>query len=364
MSAEHLSLNVKTAFDGFDIDIAETLTLDGATAIFGASGAGKTTLMRSIAGFQTPQSGRIALGDEAWFDSAQKINLPAWRRPAGYMFQDGRLFAHLTVRGNLAFADQRSPGGQYARDHIVDAFALAPLLDRRVTSLSGGECQRVALARTLLSRPRLLLLDEPLAALDRKRKSEILPYLKDLPQRFGAPTLFVSHDIEEVAQLADNILLLANGRVDAYGAAADIISMLDLEPVTGRYDASTLLEGRVAGHDQSLRLTRVALGGAIITMPINDRLADGDAVRLRIRAQDVAIATTKPEGISIRNALPGAVHAITEQSGTAFAEIFIDIGDACLRSRITRASVADLGLAEGMPVYALIKSVSFDGRLS
>lgn len=397
MAARHLSVRVRKAFDGFTLDVDEHLALSGVTAIFGPSGAGKSTLLRLIAGFESAEAGRIAMsagagkkgageGDSvdvgvagtvaegvtdgpAWFDSAAGHDTPAYRRPVGYMFQDARLFPHLRVRGNLAYAERRGgtatnkPGeDRYSFDNIVEAFALGPLLDRRVHRLSGGERQRVALARTLLTRPDLLLLDEPLAALDRARKSDILPFLEALPKRFGVPALFVSHDLEEVSQLADRILVLSAGRVEAYGAAADIMSRLDL-PLTARFEASSLLEGTVSEQDAGFRLTHVALGGAVLTMPMIDRVAIGSAVRLRIRARDVSIATTRPEGLSIRNILPATIQTIVPDPDTAFAEMMLDLGGNALHARVTRAAVEDLSLLPGQRVFALVKSVSFDGRL-
>ncbi len=364
MSAETLSLDIQATLSEFDFNVSETLTLDGATAIFGPSGAGKTMLMRLIAGFEQPRTGRISMGDSVWFDAEANLSLPAWARPVGYMFQDARLFSHLNVRGNLTYADTRSSRANQAfhMDEIIHAFDLAPLLYRRTHDLSGGERQRAALARTLLSRPSLLLLDEPLAALDRTRKNAILPYLKNLPERFGIPTLFVSHDIEEVSQLADHIVLLNSGTVEAYGGTTDIVSRMNLEPLTGRYDASTLLDAIISSHDRRLHLTFVQFGGATISLPLNERLQLGERVRLLIRAQDVALATEEPHHISIRNALAGIIHDLSTADNSPFAEVVIDIQSTFLRARITRAALEDLNLSAGMAVYALIKSVTFDSR--
>lgn len=343
--------------------MAEELRLDGSTAVFGPSGGGKSTLLRLIAGFETPDAGRIAMDGGVWFDGTAGIDVPPYRRPVGYMFQDGRLFAHLTVGGNLEYADKRSSAvpQRYALSDVVDAFSLGSLLPRRIDALSGGERQRVALARTILTRPKLLLLDEPLAALDRSRKNEILPYLENLPRRFGIPSLYVSHDLDEVSRLADKVLVLAGGRVLNYGPAVDVIGSLDLEPITGSFEAGSLVEGRVSGHDARLKLTHIEVGGAAISMPLNERLSPGDAARLRIRARDVAVATTRPAGISIRNILPGHIAEIGSQPETTYAAVVIDLGSARLRARLTRASVEDLGLVTGMPVFALVKSVSFEG---
>ena len=362
MSAEALTVQVKLRFSGFDLEVSEDLSLDGVTALFGPNGGGKSTLLRAIAGFETPVHGKITIGDQTWFDSEAGVNTPAHLRPVGFMFQDVRLLGHLSVSGNLDFADNRSRGREagYSRDDVVAALDLGSLLDRRVAALSGGERQRVALARTLLTRPRLLLLDEPLAALDADRKAEILPYLEQLPKRFGIPTIYVSHAIDEVMQLADRVLVLANGRVRAHGPTGAIVERLDLQPLTGRFEAGVLLDATVKEHDARLSLTHVDLDGETLVMPIVGGLEPGDGIRLRIRARDVALAIQRPEGVSIRNILPGTISEITPEADTAFAEAFVALKGARIRARLTRAAVEDLGLTPGTPVFALIKSVSFD----
>ncbi|MDE0435042.1 MAG: molybdenum ABC transporter ATP-binding protein [Bryobacterales bacterium] len=365
MSAELLSLQVQLSFPGFDLDVAEELRLDGVTALFGPSGGGKSTLLRTIAGLETPRTGRIALGGEIWFDSEARVNVPAHRRPVGFMFQDARLFGHLGVAGNLAFADKRSRtrAAGFNRGDVIAALDLRPLLDRSIGSLSGGERQRVALARTLLTRPKLLLLDEPLSALDLERKADILPYLEDLPKRFGIPTIYVSHALEEVVRLADRVLVLTDGRPQAYGPAAAIVERLDLQPITGRFEAGVLVEARVTGQDERLALTHLDLDGETLKMPMVGHLKPGDTIRLRIRARDVALATRRPEGISIRNVLSGIVDDIAPETDTAFAEVYVALKTTRFRARLTRAAVEDLGLTKGTPVFALIKSVTFDRRL-
>ena len=360
-----LHLNIEAAYSGFALALDEQIPLDGVTAIFGPSGGGKTTLLRAIAGFERPRAGRIALGEEAWFDSEKSLDIPAHKRGAGLMFQDARLFPHLTVEGNLDYADKRSAGAGNGFDKaaVIDALGLAPLLRRRTDALSGGERQRAALARTLLARPKLLLLDEPLAALDRVRKTESLAFIEAALKRFGVPALYVSHDIEEVARLADRTLVLAEGKAQALGPTAEILERLDLQDVTGKFEAGVLIEGRVVSHDARLKLTEMDIGGASLSMPMIDRLSPGDGVRLRVRARDVALATRRPEGLSIRNIIAGTLTRLVLEEETAFAEAFIDLGAAHLRARITRAAVEDLQLAEGMAVFALVKSVSFDRRL-
>ena len=351
----------------FDLSVTESMSLAGVTAIFGPSGSGKSTLLRTIAGFEQPQSGTINCAGQLWYDSEQNINVPPHQRSVGYMFQDARLFSHLDVGGNLSYAQKRrhsteDRGGlsDLTYDHVVDVLDLSTLLRRSVTALSGGERQRVALARTLLTAPQLLLLDEPLSALDQARKEDILPYLENLPREFGIPTLYVSHDIDEVAHLADRMMVLANGSVKAHGPTREMLERFDLETYTGRFEAGVLVEGEVSGHDNRLHLTRVDLHGASLTMPMAAEVEVGKRVRLRIRARDVAIATQPPQGLSIRNVLPGTLVKIVTEVETGSAQTIIDIGGPRIRARLTLAAVEELNLVEGLPVYALIKSISLD----
>ncbi|MCP3980312.1 MAG: molybdenum ABC transporter ATP-binding protein [bacterium] len=364
MCADRLSIRAQLSFAGFELTVDEQIDLGSVTVLFGPSGSGKSTLLRAIAGFETPSRGRIAMGQDVWFDSDARVELVPHQRPVGLMFQDARLFAHLDVAGNLDFAEKRSRERDtgFGRDEIVNALDLAPLLGRGVDALSGGERQRVALGRTLLTRPKLLLLDEPLAALDHERKAEILPYLEQLHGRFDIPTIYVSHSVEEVGRLADRVVVLTEGRVQAHGPAAEIFERLDLQPITGRFEAGALIDARVAEHDRQFDLTRVEIDGETVTLPLVEHLDPGEIVRLRIRARDVAVATQRPEGISIRNILPATIAQIVPEPDTAFAEVFLRLREHRIRARLTRASVADLGLAEGMSVYALIKTVGLDRR--
>ncbi len=361
MSVDQLELAIRVELGGFRLALEEALPLQGVTAVFGPSGSGKSTLLRALAGLVTPVGGRICLGDEVWFDAAARIDLPAHRRPVGFMFQDARLFAHLDVVGNLRYPLRRRPGRPGLDwTAVIEALDLAPLLPRSVATLSGGERQRVALGRTLLSGPSLLLLDEPLAALDRNRKAEILPYLEALPRRFQVPALYVSHDIDEVAALADRILVLADGSVQLHDDAAAVVERLDLETVSGRFEAGVLVTGRVTDHDPRLHVTHVDVGADSLTMPLVQRVGVGGEVRVRIRARDVALAVTRPEGISIRNVLPGRLVALATDSPAGYAEATVQLSQAHVRARVTLAAVEALGLRVGMPVYALIKSVSFE----
>ncbi len=361
MSADSLSLNLSLSLDEFDLELAAEIALSGVTAIFGPSGSGKSSLLRTIAGFEHPASGFIRCAGEPWFDTG--VFVPAHRRPVGYMFQDARLFSHLDVSGNLTFAEKRAVDSPIQRPQVVDALGIGELLDRRVAALSGGERQRVALARTLLTGPRLLLLDEPLAALDQGRKEDILPYLERLPAEFEVPTIYVSHDIDEVAHLADQVMVLDRGRIRAFAPTAAILERFDLAPYTGRFEAGVLVEGEVAGHDQRLKVTRIDLHGATLAVPFAPELATGEAVRLRIRARDVAVATAEPQGLSIRNQLPGTIARLEADPEAGSAELLIDIGGPRLRARLTLAAVEDLRLCEGLPVYALVKSVGLEGSV-
>ena len=362
MSADLLHLDIRLDLDDFDLSLAADLPLDGVTAVFGPSGSGKSSLLRTIAGFERPAAGSIHCGRDIWCDT--EVFVAPHRRPVGYMFQEARLFTHLNVSGNLTYAEKRAPAsGTIHRAQVVDALGLGNLLNRRVDALSGGERQRVALGRTLLTAPRLLLLDEPLAALDRGRKEDILPYLERLPGEFGIPTLYVSHDIDEVAHLADRVMVLDQGRLQAFAPTAEILERFDLAPYTGRFEAGVLVEGEISGHDDRLKVTHIDLHGARLAVPYAPGIGVGESVRMRIRARDVAVATEEPRGLSIRNLLPGTIERLEADPDSGSAELLIDIGGQRLRARLTLASVEELALTEGRSVYALIKSIGLEGSV-
>ena len=358
-----LDLDVSISFQPFSLAVTDKMSLDGITALFGPSGCGKSTLLRIISGLETGARGHIRFGEETWLDSAAGLFVPPHRRGVGYMFQDTQLFPHLSVAGNLRYAERRSRvvGGPIDYAGVVRALDLAPLLDRRPRSLSGGERQRVAIGRTLLTRPRLLLMDEPLAALDVRRKGEILPYIEQLPQVFGVPVIYVTHAVEEVAHLASRVIVLSAGRKIADSNVAEMLERLDLQDVTGRFEAGVVLTAQVIEHDMHYRLTYLSHGAQRIVMPMV-RAPPGRDVRIRIRARDVALATQRPQGTSVRNILAGILTEIVEEPDTAFAETLVDIGGANIRARVTRAAIAELELVPGAPVFAMIKSVAFDRR--
>ncbi|MDF1792509.1 MAG: molybdenum ABC transporter ATP-binding protein [Thalassobaculaceae bacterium] len=348
---------------GFALDVAFTAPMQGITALFGPSGSGKTTMLRAVAGLAR-LAGRLTIGDEVWQDDATGIHQPAHRRAVGYVFQEASLFPHLSVRRNLLYGARRVGSGDtvVGFDEAVSLLGLERLLERGPERLSGGERQRVAIGRALLSAPKLLLMDEPLSALDEASRAEILATFERLHAALPIPTLYVSHDLAEVARLADRLVVLSAGRVVAEGDVGPIMERLDLEPATGRFEAGVVLTATVTGQDDAYQLTRLGVAGQPISIP-RIAVAPGEQVRLRIRARDVALATRPPEGISIRNRLAGHIVEIVALDTAPYAEILIEIADGVrLRSRVTRESVDDLGLTLGTPVFALVKTISFDGR--
>ncbi|HMB51899.1 MAG TPA: molybdenum ABC transporter ATP-binding protein [Thermoanaerobaculia bacterium] len=355
-----LSFDLQVRLGAFDLAAAAEIDTARVTAVFGPSGSGKSTLLRILAGLERNAEGRLSFDGESWLDSRRRVDLPAHRRPVGYMFQEARLFPHLSAEGNLRYAKRRARRLRQVVGfgEVVDALDLAPLLPRRVDGLSGGERQRVALGRTLLAQPRLLLLDEPLSALDASRKMEILPYLEALHPRFGIPTLYVSHSVDEVALLADRMLVLTDGRVTAEGRTGEILESLDLGPHAGRSGTATVVEARVVRHDDDYQLTWLDLAGQPLVVPRRGRFEEGEEACVVIRARDVSLATSRPQGVSIQNVLAGTVAEMREAAGSAFAEVSVDLGPHRLLARITRRSLDHLGLREGDPVFALLKSVS------
>ena len=334
----------------------------GLTALFGRSGAGKTSLVNLIAGLLRPDRGRIAVDGEVLADVEQRVFVPPHRRRIGYVFQEARLLPHFSVRQNLLYGAWFTPRGERTSsfEHVIELLGLEALLDRRPAGLSGGEKQRVALGRALLVSPRLLLMDEPLASLDAPRKDEILPYIERLRDEVRIPIVYVSHSVPEVARLATTMVLLSDGRVEAVGPVSSIMSRLDLFPLTGRYEAGAVIEGRVAAHDDAARLTILRSPAGPLRVPRIDAAID-TPVRVRIRARDVMVAVQRPEGLSALNILEGRVAEIAP-SGGPIVELRLDCGGAMLLARITRHSVQALGLAPGKPAYAVIKSIAFDRR--
>jgi len=338
---------------------AEFLSQGRITALFGRSGAGKSTLVNLIAGLLRPDRGSIRLDDAVLFDGAAGVDVPAHRRRIGYVFQEGRLFPHLSVRGNLVYG-QRFTARQdrwATLDEIVDLLGIDALLDRRPAALSGGEKQRVAIGRALLASPRLLLMDEPLASLDRERKHEIIPYIERLRDRMQMPIVYVSHAIDEVSRLADTVVLLDAGKVVAVGRVNDVLGG-SAEMLADGAEAGVVLTATVLAHDPENGVTRLNHPAGEFSIPLVD-LAVGAPVRLRVRARDVALAVGDPGRISIRNRLAGTVTAITDAAPPSVA-VRLDLAGDPLIANVTRDAVRDLGLKVGDHVTALIKSAAFD----
>lgn len=329
----------------------------GVTALFGQSGAGKTTVVQAVAGLLRPHAGRIKLNDEILFESANGVSLPVWKRRLGYVFQDARLFPHMNVRQNLLYAQRfaaRNATGA-SLDEVAEMLGIAALLDRAPHGLSGGEKQRVAIGRALLSYPRMLLMDEPLASLDGARKSEILPYLERLRDESGVPILYVSHTVGEIARLATTVVVLENGRVAQAGPAEQVLSDPDMVRQIGIREAGAVLPAQVLRH-HSDGLSELQTSGGRLLLPRMDG-APGSATRVRILAQDVILSRAAPTGLSALNILPVQVLTLRDGSGPGVVVQMLS-GEDRLLARITRRSAEALALQPGDHIHAVIKSVS------
>ncbi|MBD3620540.1 MAG: molybdenum ABC transporter ATP-binding protein [Chromatiales bacterium] len=342
---------------GFSLSTDLDLPCRGVTAIFGESGSGKTTLLRCIAGLERAGHGLLRLGNAVWQDDARGLFLPTHRRPLGYVFQHAALFDHLSVAGNLDYALRRTPRDRRRvdRDDIVELLGLRTLLDQSAPALSGGERQRVGMARALLTSPSLLLMDEPLAALDERNKREILPYLERLHRELEIPVLYVSHSVEEVARLADHVVLMDGGHVQGAGPIGEMLSAPGLALARDRL-ATSIFEARSEGYDETSGLSRLQSG--IGALYVAQRLDRDIRCRLRIQARDVGIARHPPVETSIVNCLPTTLRGIEPQGEH---EVLLRLGgDGQLLALITRHSCRQLALAPGQEVYALIKSVAVE----
>jgi molybdate transport system ATP-binding protein len=349
-----LSVDVRLSNGSFDLQVAQDFPLSGVTGLFGPSGSGKSTLLRVIAGLETHAVGRVALGSDVWQDGDRGV--PPHRRGVGYVFQDTRLFPHLSVRGNLDYAVGRAGGlGGPGMQEVIEALELRALLSRRPAQISGGEKQRVAIGRALLTAPKILLMDEPLAALDEARKAEILPYLERLCDQSRVPIIYVSHSVAEVARLAQHMVVLRDGRVLRAGRASEVLSDPDAVPMVGSREAGAVIEARIVAHHAD-GLTELAVTAGRLYLP-RIEAAIGDYLRLRIPAQDVILARERPEGLSALNILPVTVTEVKIGEGPG-AVVQLRAGQDLLLARITQRSVAALGLAPGVAAHAVLKSVA------
>jgi molybdate transport system ATP-binding protein len=358
-----LDVDIALKLGAFSLD-AQFSSDEGVTALFGRSGAGKTTIVKAIAGLVRPERGRIELAGTVLFDSGAAIDLPARTRRIGYVFQDARLFPHMDVRANLAYGGRFAPRrpGQDEWRNVVALLGLEALLDRRPRALSGGERQRVAIARALLSHPEALLMDEPLASLDSRRRAEILPYLDRLAGEARIPIVYVSHALDEVTRLAGAMVVISDGHVAAAGRVEDVMGRTDLYPHTGRHEAGSVLTATIEGHDERYSLTRLDLAGSILKIPrIEGNI--GGTVRLRVRARDVALAIRRPSGISVRNMIVGTIASIERDPDGPYVEVGVEIGPAILRARVTGEAADDLKLAKGRKVIALVKTIAVERRM-
>ncbi|MDT7953636.1 MAG: molybdenum ABC transporter ATP-binding protein [Acetobacteraceae bacterium] len=350
-----LEISVVNRFGAFCLDVTFNGPSEGVTAIFGPSGCGKSTLLACVAGLLWPQTGRIAVAGQVLLDTERRVFVPPEQRRCGVVFQDARLFPHLSVETNLRYGARRTPAGEGASfAAVVDLLGLAPLLHRRPGRLSGGERQRVALGRALLARPRLLLLDEPLAALDTARRLEVLPFLAQVWREFRIPMLYVTHALDEVDYLADTLLLLDAGTVLAVGPLEAMALRTDL-PLSARQDSGAVLRCEVAEHGPAGR-TRLAFdGGSLVVRSMTQPV--GTHVRVRIRDRDVLVATELPRGVSVQNVLETRLEAIAPAQ-TGEVVLRLRIGASALLARITEQALQQLALAPGQTVWALIKSVA------
>jgi len=330
--------------------------------LFGRSGSGKTSIVNAIAGIATPERGRILINDAVLFDAERRIDVPPQSRRVGYVFQDGLLFPHMDVHANLTYGQRLRD----ARDRLIDEtrvvelLGLGGLLQRKPRTLSGGEKQRVAIGRALLAQPRILLMDEPLAALDSARKSEILDYIERLRDELAIPIVYVSHSVAEMTRLADAVVVLSEGKCLAVGAVGEVIGRLASEPEPDRDDAGSVLDTHVTAHDTAEGLTTLAFDGGELLVPRLDA-AIGDRVRATVRARDVSLALARPADVSILNILAATVVSIEELPG-ALVVVRLAVGGSTVVARITARSSRQLGIRAGLELHAMIKAVSFDRR--
>lgn len=351
-----LKVNIQHRFPGIELDISFDAG-PGVTALFGRSGAGKSTIAQAISGVFAPNQGHIELMGDVLYSSEKDVNRPAHTRGVGYVFQKDLLFPHFSVQGNLEYSRRHGRRGSTTlqQTYVVDMLGIGPLLNRRPSGLSGGERQRVAIARALLSNPSLLVLDEPLSALDDQRKMEILPYLERLRDQSKVPILYISHSVSEIARLADHVVALEKGRVIKSGTATDIFSDVEIVPQLGLQSAGAILSAKIEAHEQD-GLTKLRTSSGPIYLP-QISASVGQNVRVRILAQDVMLSTELPSNISALNVIEGHISTIKYGRGPG-AIVSINSAGNTILARITRRSVSALNLKNGQTCFAIIKSVS------
>ena len=342
--------------DDFLMDIKLEIPSTGATVLFGPSGSGKTTFINVLSGIVKPLHGLIKVGNATFFDSENKINLPMEKRGIGYVFQDGRLFPHMSVEENLDFGRKRSNDKTSRKQEIIELLGLGQLLQRKPSTLSGGERQRTAIGRAILSGPSFLFMDEPLAALDFARKQEILPYIATLKKNLKIPIIYVSHQMEEVVRLADHLVLLEKGKILDHGQIFDIINSPSLGILLGKDDKTSLINCHVDKENGKDGLSKLLFPGGYFLVN-QQNLVPLENVRIELKAQDVALALEKPVATSIANIL-GASVAKIETSKDTNCDVLLSVGNVSIWARITQQSASKLGLKIGSQVFALIKSAA------
>jgi molybdate transport system ATP-binding protein len=356
----HLVVQYPTFGLNVDLDVP----MSGITAIFGPSGSGKTTLLRCLAGLERASNGFIQFGEDIWQDEGRALCVPLFKRSIGYVFQEPRLFPHYNVRSNLLYGYKRIPPEtrRVTIEHVVDILGIGHLLERRIHKLSGGEQQRVAIGRALLTSPKLLLLDEPLASLDIQRKQELLPFIRRFHEQLRIPVLYVSHAIAEILQLADCIVLLKEGRIAGAGPLNEAFTSLNLRSSFGSHRVGAVLDTRVACHEPQYGLTRLEFKGQFLFVPLQS-VAIGQGVRVHILSSDVSLVIGKSVApTSVLNILEATIVEVREINQSS-VDVLLDIG-APLVASITRKSLATLGLKPGQRLFAHIKSVAMNEELT
>ncbi len=354
-----ITLSFDISLDSFSLHLDETLPASGITAVFGRSGAGKTSLINAVSGLITPRHGRISLGEKALFDSGQQVNLPPEKRRVGYVFQDARLFPHMTVEKNLRYGEKRNQPSVFKE--IVALLDIETLLNRYPRDLSGGEKQRVAIGRALMAAPELLIMDEPTASLDAPRRQELISYLLLLVEKLKVPVLYVSHSLDEILQLADNMLILDRGHVVANGPIHEVWGSEPMRPWLSAKEQSMLVMATVMGHHENYAMTQLDLEGQSLWVQ-RVQAEKGARMRLRIFANDISIVKTKPTDSSIRNVIPVEIADVMQcDSGNGeagYCQLALKIGQQTLLANITQWAADELSLAQGQRVYAQLKGVS------
>lgn len=353
-----LTIDINKQLGGLTLKVNAQIPMQGICAVFGRSGAGKTSLVNILGGLSKPDSGVITLGEQHLYHQDERINLPPERRRIGYVFQEARLFPHYSVRGNLNYGNRDKDQDHF--DKIVTLLGLEALLNRYPATLSGGEKQRVAIGRALLTRPQMLLMDEPLASLDLPRKRELIPYLLQLAKTLDLPIIYVSHSLDEILQLADNMLVLDKGQVVACGPLQQIWDSTEMRPWLPTKEQSSLLSATVSQLHTKYRMTGLTLANGTELWINGLQLAVGNNIRVRIHANHVSVCTQRPEGSSIRNILPVTIADIifSESAHKDNVQVKLLLGDDHLWANITRWACDELGLSVGQSVFAQIKGVS------